>query len=239
MRTLVSARGAAERGVALLFAGDHGNLDISSAGKLQWGQSNFLVRSRHLFHEHAIATVLVDAPSDRKDSRGLYAFRSSPQHADDLAAVIGRIHRIFRAPLWLVGTSRGTESVANVARRFSTGGSVAGIVLTASLLRPEPIAADLPGCIFDVPLAEIRLRVLIAHHRDDACHLCPSSDLARLQHALAGADEVDVRVFEGGAAPQSDDPCRGLHWHGFFGIESGVIDAIAGWMQRPSRRPLP
>lgn len=73
--------------VVVLFAGGHGALDIQSDGQINWGQGNFLVRSRRLFHEQGIATAVIDAPTDKLAS-GLYQFRDSEDHARDVAAVI-------------------------------------------------------------------------------------------------------------------------------------------------------
>ena len=56
------------RATVVLFAGDHGGLQIAADGRFQYGNLavNFLVRSRKLFVEHDLAVAIVDAPSDRQ-----------------------------------------------------------------------------------------------------------------------------------------------------------------------------
>lgn len=106
--------------VAALFAGGHGALGLDDAGRPGWGGGNFLVRSAHLFRARRLATAIVDAPTDRAGP-GLYHFRDTPEHAADVAAVIRDLRRRFGLPVVLIGTSRGTESVANAAVRLHGG----------------------------------------------------------------------------------------------------------------------
>jgi len=97
--------------VAVLFAGGKGAMQLSLDGAIGWGRGNFLIRSRPLFSRHGIVTAIIDAPSDHP--RNLHnGFRRSPEHAADIGAVIGHLRRIYRVPVWLVGTSQGTLSVA-------------------------------------------------------------------------------------------------------------------------------
>ena len=50
----------------ILFAGGHGALGLTGAGKMKWGAGNFLVRTRGMFAEHGFMVAVVDAPSDRQ-----------------------------------------------------------------------------------------------------------------------------------------------------------------------------
>jgi len=238
IRVLASSRRVRSPAAVLLLPGDHGNLHIRDNGSLERGEINFLVRTRHLFQALSIATVLVDCPSDRRSETGLYGFRPTADHANDLADVAARAQGLFHCPVWLVGTSRGAESVVNAARRFTNTAVFSGGVLIAATTRPEDERPDLPGSIFDSPLSEITLPILIVHHARDSCHLSPCSDVRRVREALTNACEISDYIFDGGALPQSG-PCLGLHAHGFFGIEQPVIDTVASYIKTRTREDRP
>ena len=119
----------------ILFAGGTGNLDLPGASGWPvsgWDQSNFLVRSRDDFAAHGFAVAVVDAPSDRKERIGMLGgFRNSAKHVTDIDAVTAHLERTVRVPVWLIGTSRGTESAAYVAIHAKE--KVAGLVLMSSM----------------------------------------------------------------------------------------------------------
>ena len=118
--------------IAILFAGGKGAMKLSKGGKIGWGNGNFLIRSRPYFLERGIITAIIDAPTDHKyDLR--HGFRGSAEHATDVGAAIAHLRKIFDLPVWLIGTSRGTNSVGNAAVRLC-GLGADGIVLTASML---------------------------------------------------------------------------------------------------------
>ncbi|MGT2490597.1 hypothetical protein ACU4GD_08910 [Cupriavidus basilensis] len=77
----------------------------------------------------------------------LNGFRQSAEHAEDARAVIAWMRGHTSLPVWLAGTSRGTQSVAAIAIRLADGGGPDGIVLTSTILREErrpPGAGDGP-----------------------------------------------------------------------------------------------
>ena len=50
---------------------------------------------------------------------------------------------------------------------------------------------------------------------------------------MVNARIVELKYFKGGDAPQSR-PCKALSQHGFYGIESQVVDAIARFITSQS-----
>ncbi len=68
--------------------------------------------------EPGSTVAVMDAPSDRQDGRGLIGFRQSPAHMQDIAAVMRYLRQQAPVPVWLVGTSLGTASVAAAAIRI-------------------------------------------------------------------------------------------------------------------------
>ncbi|HZB92592.1 MAG TPA: hypothetical protein VE397_14190, partial [Stellaceae bacterium] len=116
-------------GSLILFTGGNGLLN--SAHRPVLDSKNFLIRMRGAFAAAGFLVASVDAPSDHPE--GLDNFRSSAEHAQDIAAVIAYLRRKAPVRVWLVGTSMGTISAANAAARLKTGGAD-GLVLTSSIV---------------------------------------------------------------------------------------------------------
>ncbi len=213
----------AERPVAtvVLFSGGNGRLGLGS-GRLGPG-ANFLVRTRGRFAEHGLLVAVVDAPSDRPN--GLDGFRASAAHADDVRAVLAALREEAAVPVWLVGTSMGTVSAANAAARLTAGGPD-GVVLTSTVTRQ---GRERPESIGDVRLKDIRVPTLVVHHRQDACRATPYADTVGLLRDLSATPRRELLTFEGGATPQSG-PCEPRAAHGFFGLDTEVVAAIARWI---------
>lgn len=212
--------------VAVLFAGGKGSLRLSARGAIGRGNGNFLIRSRPYFHQRGVTTAVIDAPSDRaRDLR--HGFRGSAAHGTDIEAVIGHLKSRVAVPVWLVGTSRGTNSVANAAVRIRSH-KPDGIVLTASMLAFNEKGDQL----FDFALEKISGPVLIMHHRDDACFVTPAGEVTRLARRLDKAKPKKVILYTGGQA--SGNPCKGAHYHGFHGIEEEVVADLVKWIASPT-----
>lgn len=214
----------APAGVVVLFAGGHGALDIRDDGSYGWGRGNFLVRSAGLFTGGGLVSVVIDAPSDRI-AQGLYHFRDGAEHARDVAAVIAHLRARFALPVFLAGTSRGSESVANAAIRLPGAEGPDAIVLSASVLVPNDGGTDL----LRMDLGAIVVPTLIVHHRDDACRVTPFDRVDTLRERLTAAPVVAVLVYEGGVA--QGNPCQARHHHGFNGIEVQVVDDVVTWLR--------
>jgi hypothetical protein len=206
-------------GVALLFPGGGGHLKLSEAG-IARSADNFTVRTRSLFAESGVVAVVVDAPSDHDES--LTEFRASAEQAEDIARLAAWAGGVWHAPVWVVGTSRGTVSVADAAAR---GVAVQGIVLTSSVTAGEHEKVTL----FDLPLDQIRVPTLLVHQRRDACPPSPLSGARELSRVLVRAPSVELEVIEGGATPQGS-ACSPLAAHGFVGLDGEVVDTIVDFI---------
>ena len=120
----------------ILFAGGHGKLSLSSfpgSVRFGWGRKNNLVRTRNLYAQHGFMVATVDAPSDRKKMNA--AWRMGSKHAKDIAAVITYLKKQADVPVWVIGTSMGSFSAANMGIRLKD--KVAGVVLTSSITRSK------------------------------------------------------------------------------------------------------
>jgi hypothetical protein len=218
---------AEPKAAAILFAGGHGGLQLSPSGTFGWGANNFLVRTRQMFVDDGIAVAVIDAPSDRQAPPYLDGFRLTPEHAEDTRAVIAWLREQLHVPVWLVGTSRGTQSVAAIAIALANGGGPDGIVLTSTILREDRGGNP----VTSMDLSALKIPVLVVHHKDDACKLCPVSDTDTLMQKLTQSPKTKLMLVSGGAS--RGDPCGAMAHHGYNGIESDVVHGITAWMLAP------
>lgn len=213
------------KAAVVLFAGGHGGLQISSTGNFKWGEGNFLVRSRRLFALNGLLVAVVDAPSDRQNPPYLGGFRQKPEHVADIKAVIAWLKKQANIPVWLVGTSRGTQSAAFIATQLALAdGGPDGIVLSSTMLTDKPGSRPVPG----MPLANIQIPTLIVHHKQDGCEHCRYGELSKLMEKLTNTSRKELLTFEGGE--NRGDPCEAMAYHGFNGIEQEVVRKIADWI---------
>ncbi|MEJ8836460.1 alpha/beta hydrolase [Ramlibacter sp. AN1133] len=233
---LPTPRGVQQRGLAirpegepervlLLLTGGGGALGIFDNGSLRH-DGNFLIRSRSLFVQQGQAVVLVDTPSDRRELRG--DFRESEEHAQDLGAVVAWARRTFARPVWIVGTSRGTQSAANAAVRLAGDAAPDGVVLTSTILGSSRFGTSTARPVQEMGVEKLRMPVLVMHHAQDACQVCPPQRLPELMAKLP-AGRSALRTYEGG---RSQGPlCEPLAYHGFNGIEDRVVADMVAWMR--------
>jgi dienelactone hydrolase len=212
------------KAAVILLAGGHGGLRIDSGGNFGWGAGNFLVRTRQLFVDNGLAVAVVDAPSDRQNMPHLNNFRQTAEHLADIKAVIGWLRHKTSLPVWLVGTSRGTQSAGYIATQLRPAdGGPDGLVLTSSILS-DPRGRPVPA----MPLEKLTVPVLVVHHEADGCKLCRYSDIPGLMNKLGSAPRKELIAFKGGST--RGDPCEAYAYHGFNGLESEVVARIAQWI---------
>lgn len=211
------------KAAVVMFAGGHGGLQVFPNGSLKWGDGNFLVRTRQLFAAQGLEVVLIDAPSDRQSAPFLSGFRQTPEHAADVKVVIAWLRNKSNVPVWLVGTSRGTQSVAYIATELSGSDGPDGIVLTSSILADRK-SRSVP----DMPLEKIRIPVLIVHHEQDNCRVTPYAEAPSLLAKLTNSPRKQLLSIKGGES--TGDPCEAFAYHGYNGIEQDVVVQIADWI---------
>jgi len=213
------------KAAVILFAGGHGGLDLSQDGGFGWGSGNFLVRTRRQFAERGLSVAVVDAPSDRRRLALTGGFRQKPEHVADIKAVIAWLKQQNNVPVWLIGTSRGTQSAAFIATQLNVNeGGPDGLVLTSTILS-DPKERAVP----EMPLEKIAIPVLVVHHEQDGCKHCSFSDISRLMKKLDKVPGKELITFKGGV--NSGDPCEASAYHGFNGLENEVVGKIAEWIQ--------
>ena len=211
---------------ALLYVGGGGSINLRmEEGRPRFGTGNFLPRARGEFIRNGLLPVILDAPLDHAGEMP-DSFRSGAAHATDARAVVSEIKKRYPdVPVFLVGTSRGTLSVAYVAKALES--EIAGAVLTSSLFYGPGRAR--PALLASFDWSAVKTPLLFVHHTDDGCGATPYFEAQRLAKRFA------LISVSGGKAPESG-PCEPLAPHGFYGKEAETVDAIAAWMLK---RPYP
>ncbi|MBV8045948.1 MAG: alpha/beta hydrolase [Paludibacterium sp.] len=204
----------------ILLAGGSGNVGIGDDGSLAH-DGNFLVRTREAWRAEGFQVAVVDVPSDQPAGMS-DSFRQSAEHAADLAAVAAFLRQQAPAPVWLVGTSRGTISAAAAGIRLGDG--VDGVVLTSSIVRGA-------GALSALPLDRLAKPVLLVHHRQDECKVTPFGGVRGLLDGLSHSPVKALIAEEGGQA--EGDPCQPWGHHGYNGIEDRVVSDVAAWIKAP------
>jgi pimeloyl-ACP methyl ester carboxylesterase len=92
---------------------------------------------------------------------------------------------------------------------------------------------QVPAAVPRQALDQIRLPVLVYHHRGDACRITQAHEAERIVRGLQNAPVKKLWLVEGGDNP-TGDPCEALHWHGFIGMEETAVKDMASWIRQPS-----
>lgn len=209
----------------ILFAGGHGELKLTSAHRMEWGENNFLVRSRNKFAKQGFQVAVIDAP---KDYIGfLLLKRSTNEHFEDIKAVSDYLRSQADVPVWIIGTSMGTDSVAYLAVNF--GEAFDGVVFTASA-NQTPL----------YELQNVTIPAMALHNKKDGCGNADPGNARLIYDRLENSPR---REFEYVSSRQTKivyastdgalgmDECRAMTPHGFLGIESEVVELIANFIK--------
>jgi len=197
----------------------------ASPGKIIDGKpssGNFLARSREYFFAENFNVVVIFRASDLAKLDYSYRVR---EHVAEIAKVINFSKEKFQKPIWLVGTSRGT--VSGTAAAIALGDTaVQGLVLASSVTNNKF------GAINTQSIGELKIPVLVVHHKYDACKICDPFQASRITSGLTSAPVKKFVMIEGGANPEGD-PCAAKHWHGFINYEKETVKLISDWIKKP------
>jgi hypothetical protein len=227
VRVLLMTPKSAPQGIFLFFPGGEGYL-------VKDGQAKGLYS--RLFPEQGYVSAVVDVPSDRPYGMiGGDRFRISTEHLEDVKKIIDFVYQKWPKPVFLIGHSAGTTSVAYLATVLKDH-RIGGVVLTGALGELGPKAVSMAT----LPLHDVAYPALFVHHREDPC---ASFEAAHRQHRrLTNSPRVNFIEVLGGDESRAigcnpRDPARGKSYtHGFSGKEREVVRAIADWV---SAKPVP
>jgi pimeloyl-ACP methyl ester carboxylesterase len=209
------------KATVFLFPGGGGGF-----GKVENGRAtgnNFLVRSAPYFLANGFNVAIFGRPNDSEELD--YPDRISDTHMTDVRKVLEFVKTKSDAPVWVVGTSRGTISATATAINLQS--RIAGVVLTSSVVNYKKV-----GAVPKQDLAAIKTPVLVLHHSKDECVLCRPYEVPAILRGLTNAPVKKEIMVDGGANP-SGDVCAALHWHGFIGMEPEAVNLISDWINTP------
>lgn len=210
--------------IVVLFPGGNGKINLNKE-KEDWNTNNFLIKSRGYFLEQNFIVVSIDVPSDRRVKDGMYYnFRTSQEHLQDIRRVLKYLKNNYDKPIWLIGTSRGSESVAFLATEEKS--LIKGIVLSSSISKKNSKGKSLQ----EIPLRKIELPTLLISHKNDACKITPAKGSEEIFNMLSDEIKKEFKQFEGGENKRIN-PCKSESHHGYLGIEKEVITYISNWIK--------
>lgn len=221
---------APKKAIAVSFIGGFGQMHLDRrTPPLKFPKAmNALLRIRHQLAGPDIADVIVDAPSDHQAGGMDDSFRGSADHAADIRAVIADVTRRYPgASVFLIGTSRGTISAANLG--VSLHDLVAGTILTSTVTHWDKMGTALSRFDFDA----LKVPTLFIHHVNDGCATSPYAGVQAL------AAKFPVVTASGGDPPESG-PCDPLAPHGFWGLDAQVVAVMQDFMLgKPYPKAIP
>ncbi|MDR3531019.1 MAG: alpha/beta hydrolase [Rhodopila sp.] len=180
-------------------------------------QRNFLIRIAPDLISQGFTVLVVDTPSDHAQGMS-WSFRAGAEHARDIGTVVDLAKAHSAAPVWLIGTSRGSISAANGAA--SLGKRIGGVILTSSVWA-QGMAA--------IPLDRIVVPVLVVHNRDDGCQESPFAAADAAMGRLTSTPAHQLLAVSGGLS--RGDACQAMSPHGYLGIESQVVPPMVAWIR--------
>lgn len=211
----------------LLFPGGNGAGHFAVRDGVVRLGSNFLVRSANHFVDQGFTAAIVDVPSDQQAGMS-DEFRTSAAHVEDIRRLVDFVSEQAGSPIFLVGTSRGTVSVAHLAIALGDARVTAAVLTATIALRVQPRPGLVP--VASLPLEHVTLPTLFVHHRDDGCSATRYQDAIALRQRFTSSRRTDFVTVVGGDPPRSE-PCEALSEHGFLGKEREVVAAISDWIR--------
>lgn len=211
------------KATVLLFTGGRGGMGAIANGRPTSG--NFLIRALPHFIENGLDVAVFGLPSDESGLEPGY--RLGPEHAADMRAVIEALHRRTGRRVWLVGTSRGTTSLAGAATALADA-PIAGFVFSSSITNFRET-----GAVANRDLSGVRVPVLVVHHAKDECRATRPHEADMIVDGARNAPVRKLVMAQGGADPRGD-PCGAFHWHGFIGMEREAAGEIAAFVKAPA-----
>ena len=231
--SLPAANALTPPAVLVLMVGGGGDLRLDERGCARALEGNPVVRAIPEFLKQGLVSALVDTSSDYPGEEGLGGFRIAPAHAADLGKIIADLRARTHAPVWLVGHSRGTISVANAAAHLQGQSAPDGIVLMSAML-VGGAKGWVTQTVLSAPLEDVRMPVLVLGHADDKCVRSPAALMNRIIERTGSAREQTVTLTGGaeavGAVP-SVEACGARMPHGFFNLDAEFAAGIARFVR--------
>jgi hypothetical protein len=212
---------ASPKATIVMLPGGAGEVGIRRNGDLRH-DDNFVVRTRALWMDRGFAVLIPDAV----DNDNLRGMRSSPAYAALVSDLVQFAHQQSATPVFLLGTSQGSIAAMNGAAHTDPA-QLAGLVLTESV----SVLGGSHETVFQADPQDVRVPALVVANRDDRCDVAPPGNAPQIVAAMTASPSVKVIQVSGGIQ-RSSNTCGSLTPHGYYGIETQVVDAISGWMDQ-------
>jgi pimeloyl-ACP methyl ester carboxylesterase len=218
-RILLYPAPAAEATV-ILFPGGDGVVGIRDNGTADRPGHTF-TRSMNLWENQRINAVLFDTP-DGLGTNG--ELRDDTDHINRISSVISYLRRKSSLPVWLVGHSNGTLSVASYMNASPENEkNVSGLVILGT---EHKVAFKRP----------VKLPILAVHHNQDGCNVTPMYASVKVIAAAKATSPLSELIrMDGGR--QESAPCKARSYHGFLGIEDELIARVGAFVRKGSATP--
>jgi hypothetical protein len=185
----------------ILMPGGAGSIGATADGTLTRAKGNSLVRTAPDFLKRNLAVLIVDADTDLRAA------------VDYMAAI--------KRPVIVAGTSRGT---LRAAEGIAKGARPDRLVLTSGFLSQE--SGSPRQNVMGILGSPDRLpSTLVVHHRRDACRFTLPGGVDPFVKWAGG--KARVTWIDGGES--EGDFCEAYAHHGFNGVESRMVAAVAGF----------
>ena len=73
--------------------------------------------------------------------------------------------------------------------------------------------------------------MLVVSNQNDSCAVSPPSDAPNVLAALTRSPRKELVMVTSSPIARRSDPCEGMSPHGYFGIESAVVQRISDWIR--------
>lgn len=183
---------------------------------------NFLVRTAGQFSSEKFNVVLMGKPEKGGDMRSI-SIRQSGHHGSDVMQV-ANFAKEFKKPVWLVGTSLGSISVANTAL-LDKRSVISGVVLSSAVYRTKQREG-----LLSMNLNDLKIPILISAHEKDECPDTNPAMIGELKGQLPSSKNVQVALIANGNAP-TGNVCGPNHWHGFINAELETVQSVAQFIR--------
>lgn len=201
-----------------------------ASGVFSPGGVGFVSGHYHTFVGKGFSVAVVEPPKDQRDKfNGFHPrFRGTPAHVHDLAAAVDAIRSDVGKPVWLLGISRGSLSVANFVgeRPDLIDGAV---FMSSSTNTPRGFKS-----VLDYDLSRMPGPVLAVAHEDDGCRGTPPSGARRIADAARRSRAAEAMYFDGGNVV-GKSPCGSGSPHVFSGLEDDVVARVAEFIAAHAR----
>ncbi len=213
------------RASVILMTGGNGLLSLDGTGTIINSTGNFLIRSADQFLDHELNVMMADVTLDYPSGMVL-SDRLSAMHAAELQGFITAAVNRWGKPVWVVGTSNGSVSAITAAGFNPALSGLRGVVLTSPVTQMSMAVQP----TFNLYVSRITQPTLVVWNNNDHCTASPPSGSAALLGSIPSSTKASD-VFQGGHSVATD-PCGAFSEHGYAGIESEVVKAIAQFIRQ-------